>query len=1102
MFIGTIRDSHDEILKYRLLDTDTKKITDIPLEKLLDAAAKGIVENLESIGDKTGVAVKNGDIHNFPIIYSSMNKVKNNIPVVIALDNGVITVANYEGKLVTLPEGTLLSKINKFANAKIENGRIALFIRDSKPIDLYSLVMQSNAVPSIDINGFDGMRFADKLGVSKDIYSLPSDVFIQRENKLPLEIECDNNAYGFEIENVGNNVELRKYIEKREYRGKVVIPAGVTHICKGAFKQCKAMELDMPDTVVYLGDSSFSHSKLIKINLSKNVKAIPLECFYSSYIEEIDLTHITSIDNLAFSNSNIKEVVLRAPIVQIGYEAFKGCSNLKKFEHAGTLKKIRHHAFDGCKNLLDFDLSSVETIEKMAFHDTGLVKVVINGNVRYLQTGTFTGAVEEVVLLDGMYKIAGDAASNIYNRPITWNIPKSVTNIDKSAIKSIDTVICYRNSIAASSAMLAEANIAYLDDLDASLIPKMIKKANLLNSDVSAILSESIKKIFSTDDEQGFEFEVDESKLMRLDLPENIIDWFIGTDIMSKAYATDDDIANERCKFKCILYHLSRVAKIDTFPFSDIMCRLKSTFQVVADNSSILYQDGVSTVVRVSYVDNKYTSINSSFIIAKTKDTIRYVCMDNKYTDFVCESADTKDLKPLLRALAPGDTIGLNSVISGVRYPEIVYKSNKKIEVSRSGSKIHIDLKMNIYQALRYGGVTFRLDNNIIAIMLPGNKTILKCASSGKSVWLNEREETYKSLQCVIESIEDIYDSKVFDYDATYNSLNYGVLFKRISGLSANDVDKYIDTYSHIFPAKVSRYRQCAEYAYQKGINSISDIDNKFISLLVSTLLFEERPVSWLASAKGKTIVPDRKHLFKLSDGLVLKQYRAVKKTALRNKLMSGGDKKIYIFEILNKSGITLGVYLSIYDISTLVEMCLSMVYDKNSPNLQSKVIYKDKSKFDVVDYSDIIEIAELCKGAEFYAGYFEFKFILASYKYNGLYYICLKIKRGNTYVAMPIIQIGELQVALGLIEESNKSATSSKAMQFLIKASTCILVDYTQNNLGRQSNLYIRSQSRTAYEQLSSARRLCIDGVTDIESYNQTGVNEIIKRCFGVSQS
>lgn len=1087
---------HGEQNLYRLIDMKNGRTKDIEQNKLSNYR----IRNIELHGNN--IECTEGEFKDYPIIGED-GKVTNNIPVVISVGKEVV-VANYEGKLIKLPEGVLLSKINKFANASVDNNKIILsksntqrtYSKTDNSISIYDLIMKA---PEVEVNtdNFNSRNYYKTLGVTDKIFKKPYDIFVDKDETSET-IEEDSSAYEFEIVTVENRVELRKYKGDR-YTGLVRIPPNVTHICKEAFLRARATELIMPDSVIHLGDSCFYGSKFKRVRLSRNVEAIPHSCFMLSSIEEIDLSNITSIDNMAFCKSRIKEVILKAPIIQIGFEAFEECTGLTRFEHAKTIKKIRHNAFDGCINLTYFDFESVLTIEQYAFKNTGLKKVVLNGEVNYLQNSTFTGDIEEIELLEGFEKISGGAVSNRENKPITWIIGKSVKNIEKTAFTKQDTVICYRKSIAASQAIMAEAKIIYKDELDKSSVPNIVRKAEMLDTSVADILSDTLKKILSKG-EFSCTYEIDENKVVRQDIPSIILD-FVGGQFKSGRYATDEDISNEKVKFKCILQHLSNVAMFDITPFSSTILKLKDTLRIERKSGKFetLYNDGVSVVYRINYIDNKFTSIDSSFIVAKTYDTLRYICMDNKFTNIMCEDIEMHDISALLKVLRPGDTIGLSSVIAGVKYPEISAESNKEIEVSKGNVKKKIKLSMNIYQALRYSSITIKLDSNSIVLMLPGNNTIIKCASLGKTVWLNEKEETYKSLQCTIESIEDLDNNTVFD-QSTAKSKNYGPLFKKIVSLGTNQYDSYIEQYSHIYASEQSMYKFAGDYAYVNGITSVANADMEFMQILFKTSLFEERQESWLKDSRGKTIVPDAQHEFELSDGSKLYQYRAVRKTALRSKLMSGGDRKIYVFELIDAYGICEGIYLSLYDINTLVNMCVGInddsIEEKLGP-LVDKRIFENKEKFDTVDYSQIIEIAIMCRDSIINVFEQQAQFVFAVFKRTGLYYIGLKIKYGNTFRFIPLIQIGEMEVALGLVEDSNKSGIKNDSISYLYKASLIALRSYVSEKLGR--TIY-KSYPEAQYLGVLEARKMCIEGVSDIKEYNKIGLPEVLKRCLGYS--
>lgn len=1099
--IATLRNKTGSVLKYRILGTDTGVVHDIHSRSIEKYLQENKVSNL--IYDN-GIICTQGSLNEYPILYTD-NKVKNNIPVLIRQENGNSTIANIEGKVVTLPTSALIEKMKQFGNARLQDGNIVFKteseivhaeihkeqpkteVKTTSVLSPLQQIMQAQSV-DIDIQKFDIISNYKKFGISGDVFKKPGDIFVEGKEKAKTAV-YNPDAYSFDIVTVEDRVELRKYIDNTDkYEGKVVIPDGVTHICKQAFEKAKCTEIEMPDTVIYLGDYAFAYSNVAIVKLSRRVTAIPYACFFESALEEIDLSHITSIDNMSFGKCKITKVDLQSEVIQIGFEAFSGCTALSEFNHQKTIQKVRKHAFDGCISLIYFDFDSVTTIEQYAFYKTGIKKAKINGEVNYIQSGTFTGDIEEIELLEGITKISAGAVSNIENKPIVWTVPKSAINIEKGAFHSEDTVICYRKSVAASIALIADANIVYIDDLDRKSIPSMIKKANLLNASVEDLIRQSLEKILGKEEEFEAEYEIDESKLMRADIPKPILD-LIGGDFEAGQYATAEDIETENIKFKAILDHLSKVAQLDGMPFAGAMLELKDTFNVPTDHGEheCLYDDEKSTVFRIKYVDNKFASVYDTFIVAKTYDTLRYICMDNKYTDIMCENTDIIDVDELIKVFRPGDTLGLNSVISGVRYPEISCTSGKKIQVSANGYKVSKNLEMNLYQALRYSSVTIRLDNNNIVLIIPGNKKIIKCASLGKTVWQNEKEETYKSLQCTIESIEDIGEDTIFDYESSHKGLNYGPLFKKFRAIPKNGYEQYKALYSHIYPSTKSMYRDVRDYAYLRAMQTIKDVDLEFMARLFQTQLFEERKEDWLENSIGKTVVADVEHEFELVDGSTLYQYKTVKKTALRNKLMSGGDKKLYVFELVDASGYVYGVYLSVYDIVTLVNMCIGV-------NAEAERIFVNKDRFDRVPGIDVIEIAELCKGNEINIDELIYTFIFAVYKPNGLYYIGVKKtdKENRNFTFIPLVQVGELDVALAFIENTNKVGTNDESMDQLFYAGLGAIGYAGRRNV---------SAIHEAKQALLAARANCIDGISDIKVYNQLGLEEVLKRCMGYSQ-
>ena len=140
----------------------------------------------------------------------------------------------------------------------------------------------------------------------------------------------------------------------------VTIPEGVTHIEEGAFASCKILaeitlpdslvyigdeafmgcnackEIAIPDSVTYIGHSVFSEWKLVKIKIPSQIKRIPQHC--------------------CFGCKFLKEVAFPDAATHIGKGAFFGCENLEKITIPDGVTHIEEGAFQSCENLKEITI--------------------------------------------------------------------------------------------------------------------------------------------------------------------------------------------------------------------------------------------------------------------------------------------------------------------------------------------------------------------------------------------------------------------------------------------------------------------------------------------------------------------------------------------------------------------------------------------------------------------------------------------------------------------------------------------------------------------------------------------------------------------------
>lgn len=93
------------------------------------------------------------------------------------------------------------------------------------------------------------------------------------------------------------------------------------------------------------------------------------------------------------SNPYLEEVTLNGKLVEIGYSAFAGCSNLRTVNIPYGLKKIENMAFSDCASLTDISLpESLISLGQSAFaFCDSLKKIIVPASVTEIDNGVYGG---------------------------------------------------------------------------------------------------------------------------------------------------------------------------------------------------------------------------------------------------------------------------------------------------------------------------------------------------------------------------------------------------------------------------------------------------------------------------------------------------------------------------------------------------------------------------------------------------------------------------------------------------------------------------------------------------------------------------------------
>ena len=258
----------------------------------------------------------------------------------------------------------------------------------------------------------------------------------------------------YEAENYRYCLNEKSQAVITQYMGnekEVIIPSEldghtVTELAPLSFSYLKTpypeerLSVTIPDTVEKIGVYAFAYNINLKsVKLSSKLRIIPDECFEScrsleniNFPDSIKEIHFmafedcVSLENIKFSSQlhtlgkfsfyncesitslifseNLKEIgpgafencenlksVDMPYIEKIGNDAFYECRKLEEINFSQNLKKIGSGAFLMCNISGTLDLSAVEEIGSCAFMHCDIKKVILNDNLKRIESGTFQG---------------------------------------------------------------------------------------------------------------------------------------------------------------------------------------------------------------------------------------------------------------------------------------------------------------------------------------------------------------------------------------------------------------------------------------------------------------------------------------------------------------------------------------------------------------------------------------------------------------------------------------------------------------------------------------------------------------------------------------
>lgn len=258
-----------------------------------------LIENIDILGEITSFSDK--------LAFSSLNNIKvnkynhagylgdsnNPYKLLISIDDDC-------GSTLDVHENCLYVSDSAFNNiTNISN----VVINGPTLIEGYELKQNK----SINYNEYENCNY---LGNNDNPYIL----FVGPKGATPYELNIHNDCLAINENALTNCNSLHR----------VNVPNGLKRIGNSAFYETSIEQIDLPDSVNFIGGHAFARCfKLKEFEIPTNVKRIGESCFNQCMLESAQgIDHLEIIDNYAFAYSNITGVVFSKDLKYIGDSSF------------------------------------------------------------------------------------------------------------------------------------------------------------------------------------------------------------------------------------------------------------------------------------------------------------------------------------------------------------------------------------------------------------------------------------------------------------------------------------------------------------------------------------------------------------------------------------------------------------------------------------------------------------------------------------------------------------------------------------------------------------------------------------------------------------
>lgn len=229
----------------------------------------------------------------------------------------------------------------------------------------------------------------------------------QREVVFDIAMQIDTIKTGSYLKIIGNQAFKRlKNLTSIDLEGSPLERIGMY-----AFEGCESLEtVDIPDTVLFIGEGAFKNSGITGIRIPKNIEYIEEETFRNCAglinVNFDDCEQLKKISRFAFARSGVVDITFPDSLERIERYAFKYCDSLNMVQFGAGLKRIARKAFEHCNSLSRIVFTGTgATIDNAVFDECGKIGRLEIAQSTILEEDAFRYCGNDaIIIIDKMCK--------------------------------------------------------------------------------------------------------------------------------------------------------------------------------------------------------------------------------------------------------------------------------------------------------------------------------------------------------------------------------------------------------------------------------------------------------------------------------------------------------------------------------------------------------------------------------------------------------------------------------------------------------------------------------------------------------------------------